>query len=299
MEQQMEHQLVTLEEARAIIERAAWTFAKTTAGFAPHEYVVKGWDRDDVTEQEFWQLADLIKRTGRQEIWTPPDEWVRRWGGRPMKNRYLYLGDYAYWFTWPRKSPAMLNREHVSVQEKTPTRRPVDEQPDFDPVAFIAEAPWKFASSMAHIPHEYVLRGQTVNERDFNAFDAFLQANGFKATWVSPGGRRMPNTYLHFEGFRFWRIEHVMNREKLPGQPLELPDGSTIRGDEDEGFGTSALIASGHVSDPVVSPRLSRHGCDCRRGRPFTRPGPPTVQATRLIGVADEKLRLCGGGATA
>ena len=37
-----------------------------------------------------------------------------------MTNRYLYIGDYAYWFTWPRKSVPMLNREHVAVQEKTP-----------------------------------------------------------------------------------------------------------------------------------------------------------------------------------
>lgn len=44
-----------------------------------------------------------------------------------MTNRYLYMGDYAYWFTWPHKSDPMLNREHVAVQEQTRTRRPVDE----------------------------------------------------------------------------------------------------------------------------------------------------------------------------
>lgn len=111
-----------------IIARAAWTSAKSTEDVAPHQYVVRGWDRDDVTEPEFWRLVDLIKIEGRREVWTPPVEWVRRWGGRPMTNHYLYAGDYAYWFTWPRGRVPMLNREHVSVQEKTPTRRVVPEQ---------------------------------------------------------------------------------------------------------------------------------------------------------------------------
>ena len=125
----MEQQSITLEEAKRIIARAAWTSAKSTEDVAPHEYVVKGWDRDDLTHQEFWQVATLINATGREEIWTPPAEWVRRWGGRPMTNRYLYPGDgYAYWFTWPRRSAAMLNRERVSIQDNNPTRCPVDEQ---------------------------------------------------------------------------------------------------------------------------------------------------------------------------
>ncbi len=114
-------------EALAFIERAAWTSAKSTEDVAPHQYIVKGWDRDDITEPEFWRFVDLIKATGREEVWTPPDEWVRRWGGRAMTNRYLYIGRYAYWFTWPRESVPMLNRELVSVQAETPTRRMVDE----------------------------------------------------------------------------------------------------------------------------------------------------------------------------
>jgi hypothetical protein len=115
-----------------LIEQAAWTWAKSTHDFAPHQYVVKGWDRDDLTEEEFWAIASTIKEVGRDEEWTPPAEWVRRWGGRPMRNRYLYLPSanptHAYWFTWPRKSVPMLNREVVEVQERNPTRRPLPEQ---------------------------------------------------------------------------------------------------------------------------------------------------------------------------
>jgi hypothetical protein len=116
---------MTPEEVGAFIDRAAWRSASSTEDIAPHQYIVKDWDRDDLSAAEFWAFVELIKTTGREEVWTPPQEWVRRWGGRPMKNRYLYVGEHAYWFTWPRNSVPMLNREHVSVQERTPTRRTV------------------------------------------------------------------------------------------------------------------------------------------------------------------------------
>lgn len=116
-----------LEEALGFIERAAWTAAKSTEDVAPHQYIVYGWNRDDISELEFWRFARLVKSEGREEYWTPPEEWVKRWGGHRMRNRYLYVGEFAYWFTWPRGRVPMLNREHVSVQETTPTREVVPE----------------------------------------------------------------------------------------------------------------------------------------------------------------------------
>lgn len=104
------------------IERAAWTSAKSTEDVAPHQYIVKGWDRDDITDDEFWAFVARVRSQGRKEEWTPPAEWVRRWGGKPMVNSYLYVGEHAYWFTWPRGRVPMLNREHVSVQGRAPTR---------------------------------------------------------------------------------------------------------------------------------------------------------------------------------
>jgi hypothetical protein len=119
-----QHEPLTMEEAEDFIRRAAWKSAKSTQDMAPHQYVVqkRGERRDDFTEEEFWRMAELIKVKGRRELWTPPEEWVRRWGGKPMKNRYLYLGEYAYWFTCPYGAVPMLNREHVSVQEQNSTR---------------------------------------------------------------------------------------------------------------------------------------------------------------------------------
>jgi hypothetical protein len=114
------------KEVHDIIRRAAWHSAKSTEDVAPHQYVVIGWDRDDVTEDEFWLVVTTIQTLGRLEEWTPPAEWVRRWGGKPQRNHYLYVGDYAYWLT--RTGVWMLNREHVSVQEATPTRRVIGER---------------------------------------------------------------------------------------------------------------------------------------------------------------------------
>ena len=49
-----------------------------------------------------------------------------------MRNHYLYARDpsgrlFAYWYTHPRGAVPMLNREDVSVQEATPTRRVLGE----------------------------------------------------------------------------------------------------------------------------------------------------------------------------
>jgi hypothetical protein len=110
-----------------LIARAHWQTAKSVEHVegGQHQYNVKGWDKDDLTEDEFWLLVNVIKAHGRQEVWTAPAGFYDS-GKRPsFKNTYLYPGDgFAYWFTWPRNAVPMLNREHVSVQEKAPTRRP-------------------------------------------------------------------------------------------------------------------------------------------------------------------------------
>jgi hypothetical protein len=119
-----QYEPLTMEKAEDFISRTAWRSAQSTEDVAPHQYVVqkRGQRRDDFTEEEFWRLVELIKTEGRRELWTPPEEWARRWGGKPMKNQYLYIGEYAYWFTCPYGAVPMLNREHLSVQEQNPTR---------------------------------------------------------------------------------------------------------------------------------------------------------------------------------
>jgi hypothetical protein len=114
-----------------ILERMHWRSARTVEAVAPHQYNVKGWDRDDVTEAEFWSVVDIVRAVGRVEEWTPPAGFYDSGNRRPMLNTYLYLGDHAYWFTQPRDRPAMLNRESVSVQLRSPTRRPPGTEPAF------------------------------------------------------------------------------------------------------------------------------------------------------------------------
>jgi hypothetical protein len=123
-----DHSAVLDERILDIIRRAFWQSAKSVEAVAPHAYVVKGWDKDDVTEEEFWLVVKAIKTYGRREEWTPPAGFYDSGNRRPMRNSYLYVGEYAYWFTFPRGRVAMLNREHISVQQQMNTRRVVDDQ---------------------------------------------------------------------------------------------------------------------------------------------------------------------------
>jgi hypothetical protein len=116
---------------QALIERAHWQTAKTvTVAAGQHEYVVRGWAKDDLSEREFDLLTAILKTHGRREEWVAPEGFYDS-GKRPKyKNSYLYVvteaGHHAYWFTWPRNRRSMLNREHVDIQRQTPTRRPIE-----------------------------------------------------------------------------------------------------------------------------------------------------------------------------
>ena len=77
-----------------------------------------------------------VKAIGRLEEWTSPEGFYDS-GRRRFRNRYLYIGEWAYWFTWPDKGVPMLNRELVAQQFVTPTRRVVD---PFDEVPHHPEA---------------------------------------------------------------------------------------------------------------------------------------------------------------
>jgi hypothetical protein len=123
-----DHAGLVPDEIHDLIRRAHWQTAKSLEHVPAgrHQYNVIGWTKDDLTEEEFWFFAQTIKEVGREEEWTPPEGFYDdpRKQRRKMVNHYLYVGEYAYWFTRPRVP--MLNREHVSVQQATPTRRVVE-----------------------------------------------------------------------------------------------------------------------------------------------------------------------------
>jgi hypothetical protein len=105
-----------------LIERMHWQNARSVERVARHSYRVAGWDRDDVTETEFWRVVDVVRAVGRIEVWTAPAGFYDS-GRRPqLTNRYMYVPPFAYWYTTARSATHMLNREHVDVQLRSPTR---------------------------------------------------------------------------------------------------------------------------------------------------------------------------------
>ena len=96
----------------------------------------------------------------------------------------------------------------------------------FDPRPFVESAPWRFAKTMAHMPHEYLVEGKIPDEDGFWAFVAYIAEHGFEASW-----RQYRNTYLELDGWRYWAMPGrgngsitIVNRERLPGQPIRRVD---------------------------------------------------------------------------
>jgi hypothetical protein len=68
------------------------------------------------------------------------------------------------------------------------------------PEEFIARAPWRFAKTMPHMPHEYTVRGETADE-EFEWFVRFIRGHGYRAEF---GGRCY--TYLELDGWKYWTM---------------------------------------------------------------------------------------------
>jgi hypothetical protein len=71
--------------------------------------------------------------------------------------------------------------------------------------AFIARAPWRFANTMSHIPHEYTVRGQTPDD-EFDQFVRLIRRIGYERRFGTT-----TYTYLNIDGHRYWTM----------GAPLE------------------------------------------------------------------------------
>ena len=74
---------------------------------------------------------------------------------------------------------------------------------------------------MAHIPHWYVVRGKTIPAGDFDRLADHIAAEGHRAMWTSPGGHRYENTYLVIGEWKYWRIDVVINRDRLDSSTVE------------------------------------------------------------------------------
>jgi hypothetical protein len=70
---------------------------------------------------------------------------------------------------------------------------------------FIDKCEWRFAKTMAHWPHWYVLREGHAREFDF--VDRLITKFGYEDTW----GRRT-DRFLAVGEFKYWVLGNVLNR---------------------------------------------------------------------------------------
>jgi len=66
--------------------------------------------------------------------------------------------------------------------------------------AFVAQAPWRYAATMPHIPHEYTLRRQH-DSAVFEAGVRLIREHGYQARWG-----RTNRTYVNVDGKRYWTM---------------------------------------------------------------------------------------------
>jgi hypothetical protein len=79
-----DHAGLVPDEIHDLIRRAHWQSAKSVEDVAPHQYVVIGWNKDDLTDEEFWFFVRTIKDLGRLEEWTPPEGFYDSGNRRPI-----------------------------------------------------------------------------------------------------------------------------------------------------------------------------------------------------------------------
>jgi hypothetical protein len=95
-------------DPRPFIERATWTFSKTTADWPnwKHEYAPQSKHEGD---DDFRRFAELIESEG----------YVARFEG--SRYRYLCVGDWLYWVSRSLYAPGQnLNRRPVADVEGQP-----------------------------------------------------------------------------------------------------------------------------------------------------------------------------------
>lgn len=76
----------------------------------------------------------------------------------------------------------------------------------FDPRLFVESAPWRSAKTMVYVPHEYLVQHKVPDEDGSWAFVAYIAEHD----WAMPGRGNSSIT--------------IINRERLPGQPIRRVD---------------------------------------------------------------------------
>lgn len=75
--------IMNQEEVKIFLDKQTWTFAKTYAKKAPHEYIVRG--KHTGTDEEFMAVVRYILDNGiTMYFWNRP-------------NKYIFIGGRQYW----------------------------------------------------------------------------------------------------------------------------------------------------------------------------------------------------------
>lgn len=105
-EETRKYELMSEEELREFVKRYRWTFAKTYAAFAPHEYYVKG-KLDSKGQKDFERFVYYIRTKG----------WDAYFGRNLPKNHQLYIeldGHYYWTMGSPIEETIILNRSNAA-----------------------------------------------------------------------------------------------------------------------------------------------------------------------------------------
>ncbi len=75
----------------------------------PHQYVIRGWR--EIADDDFDRFVAMVRRDGYPATYRAPYR-----PDHEMRNRYLEIDGWCYWFIWPR----MLNRERAEDRKHVP-----------------------------------------------------------------------------------------------------------------------------------------------------------------------------------
>ncbi len=83
--------------------------------------------------------------------------------------------------------------------------------PIFDVRKFIDSVDWQFAKTMPEIPHEYIVTDDYPEKaEEINNLIEQINKKGYTKAFYGKEYK-----YLEIDGYKYWVIENIINREKL------------------------------------------------------------------------------------
>jgi hypothetical protein len=84
--------------------------------------------------------------------------------------------------------------------------------------AYVASVRWQHARAMPGIPHWYTVKSWRWDLADrFESFAALIESAGVRRPWPpQPRKSKYHNAYLVLDGWEYWWMEPVINRQTWP-----------------------------------------------------------------------------------